>query len=421
MLILTYGRLWKFIFFSLFLGLCSLAELRAQERTLDFFLNQATKNSPLLRDLSGQQSALALDSILLRAQQRPQVKATSSGLYAPVIKGWGYDEALSNGQSLDALLGIDYVVMGKQRKNALFEALKIRGDSARYAVRITELDIRRSIAEQYIAAYASQQQALFSREVSALLGREDTILRTLTRANTYKQTDYLAFLVTFQQQKLAGRQAEISYKTDLATLYYLAGIADTITVPLSPPAFAETRPVSLPNSIFLQKFRLDSVRIEGERAAVDLAYKPQIGIFANAGYNSSFILQPYKNFGTSVGFSVSVPIYDGHQKRLQYSKLEIEDRTRAFYRDFFTVQQKQQIDLLNRQIAQTDQLFDEIGSQVRFAKGLVEADTRLLQTGDVTVADFIIAINGYMDAQNLYRQTVIDRLKLLNQLTYWNR
>jgi hypothetical protein len=44
-----------------------------------------------------------------------------------------------------------------------------------------------------------------------------------------------------------------------------------------------------------------------------------------------------------------------------------------------------------------------------------------MHTGDLKVADFVIAINNYMAAQNLLRQTNINRLKLINQFNYWNR
>ncbi|PIH02799.1 hypothetical protein CS542_03385 [Pedobacter sp. IW39] len=55
------------------------------------------------------------------------------------------------------------------------------------------------------------QQAAFNQEVYQLLHEEEIVLKKLTRANVYKQVDYLTFLVTFQQQ-LQWKQAELQLK-----------------------------------------------------------------------------------------------------------------------------------------------------------------------------------------------------------------
>ena len=122
-----------------------------------------------------------------------------------------------------------------------------------------------------------------------------------------------------------------------------------------------------------------------------------------------------------MGFTFSVPIYDGHQKKMQYDKLNLSAKSVASYRDFFTHQQQQQLNLIRQQINQTDALFPKINEQIRFSKGLIEVDSKLMHTGDLRVADFVIAINNYMAAQNLLRQTNVNRLKLINQFNYWNR
>ena len=61
------------------------------------------------------------------------------------------------------------------------------------------------------------------------------------------------------------------------------------------------------------------------------------------GYMSSFTYQGYKNFGTSVGLDLTVPIYDGKQKKMQYRKLDISERSRSNYQNFYTSQYYQQM------------------------------------------------------------------------------
>lgn len=389
-------------------------------KNLDYFLNQAGLSSPVLKDLNSQQKAASIDSVIVRAGAKPRVMANGAGLYAPINRGYGYDEVLSNGQSLEGYLSLNYDLLNKKRVNNQLENVKIQGDSIRYAGKMSLYDLNRSITDQYLVAYSSQQQRDFNKEVVALLEREEILLKQLTRSNIYKQSEYLTFLVTLQQQQLAMKQSELQLQNDFATLSYLSGITDTSSTKLTEPKLASIAIIGDRN-FFLQKFTLDSLKNENLKQRIDLNYQPKLGVYANGGYSSSLILQPYKNFGASVGFTFSVPIYDGQQKKLQHNKLAISSNTISIYRNFFISQQTQQLNLIRQQVAQTDALFSKINEQIKFSKGLIEVDSRLLHTGDLRIADFVIAINNYMAAQNLFRQTTISRLKLINQFNYWNK
>ncbi|RBQ05470.1 TolC family protein [Pedobacter miscanthi] len=410
----------KYLIFYLFTFSSIGAMAQAPVKNLDYYLKEAELNSPVLKDFNNQQRSAGIDSLIARATAKPQVTASSAGMYAPVIRGYGFDEVLTNGQALEALLNINYDLLNKKRINNQLESIKIQSDSIRYARQLSRFDLQRAIVDQYILAFSSQEQVDFNYGVVKLLQEEETLLKKLTRSNIYKQSEYLTFLVTLQQQQLMVKQAELQFKNDYATLNYLAGIADTTTVKLADPKL-QAGLSSTVQSFFTRRFEIDSLKNINQKNAIDYNYKPKLGVYANGGYNSSFILQPYKNFGTSVGFTFSVPIYDGHQKKMQYSKLILASQTVSGYRDFFTRQQQQQLNLIRQQINQTDQLFSKINEQIMFSKGLIEVDSKLMHTGDLRVADFVIAINNYMAAQNLLRQTNINRLKLINQFNYWNR
>lgn len=396
------------------------AAAQIPSKSLDYYLKQAEFTSPVLKDFQNQQRSAGIDSLIVRATGGPQVTAGSAGMYAPIVRGYGYDEVLTNGQALEALLNVNYDLLNRKRINNQLEGIKIQSDSIKYAGQLSLYDLQRSIADQYILAYASQEQVGFNREVVTLLEQEEALLKKLTRSNIYKQSEYLTFLVTLQQQQLVVKQAELQFKNDYATLNYLAGISDTTQVKLADPQL-QTANTSMDRGFFNKRFDIDSLKNSNQKNAIDFNYKPKLGVYANGGYNSSFVLQPYKNFGASIGFTFSVPIYDGHQKKMQYNKLSLSAKTISGYRDFFVSQQQQQLNLIRQQINQTDALFPKINEQIRFSKGLIEVDSKLMHTGDLKVADFVIAINNYMAAQNLLRQTNINRLKLINQFNYWNR
>ena len=131
--------------------------------------------------------------------------------------------------------------------------------------------------------------------------------------------------------------------------------------------------------------------------------------------------QAYKNFGISAGFTFTMPIYDGGQRKLQYRKISLEEDTRQNYRAFFSVQYRQQIAQFNQQIDETDKLVKQIDEQIKYSESLIKVDTELLQTGDLRVSDFIIAVNNYLTIKNLRTTTNINKLLLINQLNYYNR
>jgi len=392
-----------------------------QAQDLDYYLNIAIKNSPLMKDLNNQILSEKLDSMRLRAGLRPQVTASSTGTYAPVINGFGYESAITNGQTLSALVGVNQAVIGKNYLNAQLASVKFSKDSLGNSIRISEQDLKKTIVTQYITAYGSLQQYLFNKEVLDLLTTEEGLLKKLTQSNVYRQSDYLTFLVTLKQQQLTLYQARLQYKNDFTTLNYLAGIVDTTIIQLKDPALKRAFPSDPRTSIFYQQFKVDSIRLENNRHLIDYSYKPKLNIFADAGYNSDFSYQPYKNFGTSFGFTVSVPIYDGGQRKLQYKKIALQEDTRLSYKTFFDKQYRQQIAQLNQQITDNEALEQQIKDEFKYAESLIKVDNKLLETGDVRVADLIIAINNYLSLKNLLKQTNISKLQLINQLNYWNK
>ena len=412
----------KFIYIGLILILLMSIQVQAQvsEKDIDYFMQAALKNSPLTRDFKNQQQAIKIDSMLVLAASGPQVFANSAGMYAPVVGGYGYDEVITNGRLLAAMLNVNYDLLNKKKIKNQLQNIKLQSDSIRYASEVSLFELKRLIIDQYITAYTAQQQAQFDQEIFSLLKKEEVLLKQLTRSNLFKQTEYLTFLVTLQQQQLASMQSELQYKNDFATLNYLSGITDTAISVLGEPKMNQES-LHSQNTFFIKKFDIDSLKNINQKAAINLSYSPKLGIYANSGYNSSLMLQPYKNFGASMGFSFSTPIYDGHQKKMQYDKLELSNHTAGGYKNFFIRQQKQQLNIILQQLAATGGLLMPINVQVKFAKRLIEVNSKLLSTGDIKISDYIIAINSYMSSKNLLRQTITNRLKLINQFNYWNK
>ena len=393
----------------------------SQKKDLSFFIDASLNNSPQLLEYRNLLLSNSIDSQLIVAANRYQVTGNGNTYYAPIVNGYGYDAAITNGQQFSALISVNKQVYNKKNLSLQFNSLQLSRDSINVTSGITRQDIKKTIITQYITAYSDQLQIDFTDEIINLLQGEDSILKRLTQKNVYKQVDYLSFLVTLQQQRLARSQLFVQYKNDYATLNYLTGIVDTTTAPLAEPALEVVKNYITDSSVFLLKYKVDSLRLINEKALVDLSYRPKVSLFADAGYQTTFDITPYKNFGTNVGINFSIPIYDGHQKQLQYSKINIQERTRQRQKEFFQTQYTQQIQQLEQQLSALDALSDPINKQIEYLKTLIEVNGRLLETGDVKITDYVLALNNYITSRNLVVQNMITRFQVINQLNYWNQ
>jgi len=407
--------------FFLWMFFASAINVNAQQKNLDYFLEQGLQNSPLLKEANNAILLNRIDSLRILAQYKPQVNGISNNYYAPIINGYGYDEIITDIRNLTEQISASKTFVGKRNLNIQFEGIQLLNDSISIAGKISEQDLRRTITAAYIAAYGSWREYNFNNEVYNLLSQEDTILKKLTQANVYRQTDYLTFLVTLQQQHLSITQAKLQYQNDYATLNYLCGLIDTSYTPLDSPAIALQRLPDYNSSVFYKKFITDSLLLKNASQQIGLAYKPKLSLSTDAGYVSSLAYLPYKNFGASVALNLTIPIYDGHQRKLQYQRLDILEQSRISNRDFYSAQYQQQTAQLAQQLQTINQIINETNEQLKYVHTLMSANQKLLVTGDVHIADYVIAISNYLNAQNTITQNIIKQFQIITQLNYWNK
>ncbi len=306
-----------------------------QTRSLNDFIQYARDNNATLKDLQSQVLSNLIDSQILRATTKTQLNFVSNEMYAPVIKGWGYDEAITNIAQVSGMVQATKTFLSKGNLATQYRKIALQNQSLRDTLLLSQKDLIRGITEQYISAYGDQLTMEFTKELYDLLKRESELLKKLAQANVIKQTEFLAFDITMQQQELTYLQAQIQYNADYLTLNYLAGIADTTIMKIEEPKLEDTVVHDFYNSVFYKRYITDSLRIRNERKLIDYSYRPTFNAFTDAGFNSSLQNTPYKNIGFSFGVNIKMPLYDGRQRNLKYQKLDIEERTRLTNKSFF--------------------------------------------------------------------------------------
>ena len=384
------------LFLMLFFGCL---KINGQSKnTMSYFLETAKTNSPVLNDYNNQVISNRIDSLKLRATYGFIVTGEGTAGYAPSIKGWGYDNALTNGKSLFAGVRVAKEFISRNNLNTRLAGINASISQILAQKNISLQTLNKQITDQYIATYASQQQYNVSKEIIHLLNQEDVVLKKLTQASVFKQTDYLTFKVTLQQNELTLEQQKADWQNNYSLLKYLSGIVDDTFESLEAPSFQESlTPVSFDESIYTKAFQADSLKLANDAKIIQYDYKPKITAFSDSGYQSSFITTPYKNFGLSVGVGVTIPIYDGHQKKMLLQQNQLSLQTRQKYLEQTQRQYQQQILQINNQIEQYNQIIKTANEQTVYARTLDEANAKQLPTGDVRMVDFILSINNLLN------------------------
>ena len=73
-----------------------------------------------------------------------------------------------------------------------------------------------------------------------------------------------------------------------------------------------------------------------------------------------------------------------------------------------------------RYLAEIAEQGRDINKQIEYLETLIKVDGKLLETGDIRITDYILALNNYITAKNLVVQNQVARYQVIQQINYWN-
>lgn len=392
--------------------------VNAQKQSLDYYIDKAVQNSPLLKDYQNQLSASAVDSLLIRASQKYKTDVTSQLTYAPVISGWGYDEAITNGANIVGLFGVKKEVMNKYVLDTKFKGINIQKQSVGNSIRISVNDVKKSITNQYLTAYGDFHDIEFNRGQLKMMNDQMALLKHLVQNGVYKQSDYLSLLAEAQAQELVITQLTGQYSADLQLLNQLCGINDNQDIELATPLITEIKADNINQSPLFIKFKIDSLKIENDKQLIATQTKPKVNWYADAGLMSSTINNIYRHFGVSAGINLTVPIYDGGQRKLETQKLTLSENTRSTYQNFFKSQYQQQVYQIYGELSNLVKVVEQVNKQLATSKELIDLTRTQLSNGTIPVTEYLNALRNYTVINRIINQTAVKRLLLINELNY---
>ena len=389
-----------------------------QTRNLDFYLKEAIQNSPLLNDYNNQIKSAVSDSLILRAAKKPFVDAKSQLLYAPAYHNFGYDEIVTDQGNYTAVVGVTQSIFNKKELNNKYSAIDIQKQSLNNSSRISVTELNKTITDQYITSYSGFTDFLFNKNFLELLKKENEIVKQFVKNGIAKQTDYLSLLVEIQSQEILISQLKNQYRNDLMLLNQLCGLKDSTWYELVDPAVEIKGTPDIKKSPAYIQYKFDSIRLENEKMAIDIKYKPKVNWFADAGFLTSNPWNFYKHFGYSAGLSLNVPLYDGKQRGIEKQKIEFSENTRQVYKSTYYKQYFQQMQQLDLELKAMNEISVQVENQLKTSEQLVNTLKDQLEAGIVQMTEYINAIKNFKTTSRNINLIHIHKLQVINEMNF---
>jgi outer membrane protein TolC len=390
----------------------------SQTRTLDYYLDEGIRNSPLLKDIDNQLSSSSVDSLLIEAQRKPVVEGISQLLYSPYNSKIGYDEVITDGGNYQAVAAVTQEIFNRRKIENRYQALDYLKETTSLSKKLSVAELRRSITNLYLESYSVYSELVFNRSFLDLMKEENQIIGNFVANGVCTQTDYLSMLVETEGQQVIVIQLTNQYKKEIMLLNEVCGIVDTSNVILNEPDI-ELAEVNNPSDyLFLKQYIIDSLQIMNDKAAIVLNYKPTVRWFADAGILTSNPWNFYRHFGASAGISLSIPVYDGHQKKLEEQKLAIKENTRSFYNLSSRKHYDQNYLRLREELNGISETRARLEKQLDMSDQLVKSLKAQLESGIIKMTDYLNAIKNYRNTNRNLNIIKIEMLSIINEMNY---
>ncbi len=405
------------IFLILFLSGITLIGYN-QTRNLDFYLKEGIQNSPLLNDYRNQFSAAVSDSLLVRAAKKPLVEARSLLQYSPYYHNFGYDEVITDGGNYMAVMSVTQNIFNKRELTNKFEAVNLQKQYVNNSSKISVTELNKIITDQYITSFSGFNDYIFNKSFLELFKSENEIVKQFVKSGVYKQTDYLSLLLETQSQEILVKQLKSQFRKELTLLNQLCGLTDTAWYELADPELQINGTPDISKSPSYIQYKIDSIRIENEKVAIDINYRPKVSWFADAGILTSNPWNFYRHFGYSAGLSLNIPVYDGKQRGIEKQKLEFSENSRKTYQTNYRNQYYQQVQQLDNELNTLNETYTQIENQLKTADQLTSDLKVQLEAGIIMMTEYINALKNLRTISRNLNLVNIQKHQVINEMNF---
>ena len=400
--------------------------------SLNHFLEKAVENSPTLKEYHNLRSINRVQRELNRAQTFGfQISLTGDYLFAPYFNNpgglittnpspdaYGYDINLTDGGLYSAKINLERNVMNGGLAGVLDRQIRVQDESYQYAFSLERHSLEKQVTDQYLNAFQLQRLAHLSEETVAALREQASLSAGLAAGGTTSLRDYLLLKIEFKNQSILLDDARQQYRSAMLQLYALCGIADTSITAIDPVALKTDAP-SRP-SHFADRYALDSLSAVTEQALFETKYRPRLKLFLNTGLDAVELARIERKFGMSAGLNLSLPLFDGHQKRLTRERKRIALNTIRESRRYLEATVSLQRMNYQKRIESLKKNIAGLSEQIEDYRKLLDLASKQMRQGGLSVIDYLTLVKNFAD---LRKNTIALEINLqleTNNYNYWN-
>jgi outer membrane protein TolC len=416
--------------FLLFLALL-LCPLLTAQNDLQFYLNSAFRNNPILNESQNNICVKKLDKSLTEAEYAyPQINFTANYLFVPYFNNdkivtanpgpnaIGYDASVTNGGLYSAQVNVTKNIFNGGVIDTYNNQTDLQIKSNELNYELTKHNLEKDVIDQYITCWQTQELYILSVSTTNTLQQQLGITKNLMTKGLVKQSDYLLLKIEFETQQLAALQVLASLKSSIYQLNVLAGMQDSAIVTLDTVKLNKT--VLDGHSKFFNQYENDSLLILNQQNVFETKYYPQLNLFFNAGLNAVELNDIQRKFGLSAGFNFSLPIYDGSQKSITRQQSQINLSTIVSNRKNQETLLKNKIKESSSQVEYYTGSLQSITSQLEdYDKIIILLNSELMH-GQLSMVDYITIIKNYFDLKKNKISSSAAYQQAVNQFNYWN-
>jgi outer membrane protein TolC len=400
---------------------------------LNYFVNKAFSNSPLLKDYQNLGQINNLQFQFDEAQNSAfQVSLTANYLFAPYFNNngkllstnpdpnaIGYDASITNGGLYSTQINFEKNIFN----GGLMNALKLQRSTLNKSYENRSVEekhvLKKDITDQYLSALQNQLLLGLSTDIVNNLKDQLSITGKQVQNGYAKAQDYLLLKVEFTTQQINLNDARQNYKNSLMQLYALCGIKDTSIVKIDSVNLLQNK-VKKGSSNFLRKYFLDSLSTAYQQDLFETKYQPQVDLFFNAGLNAVELDNIQRKLGISAGINFSLPLLDGGQRDITRQQNTIAERTLGDYKNYLSrnifIQRKN----TTEKISTLKNNLTKMESQLKDYNNLLNISRNQLEEGNMSMIDYLSLFRNYFDLEQKHITTLINYQMEINNYNYWN-
>lgn len=419
---------------SLLFIFCAIGISRAQETSLDYFFSKALKNNDSLFNLVNLKKIGQLQQQMIIAQNRlPQVDALADIVFAPYFNNngkvidistnpsnnaFGYDAGISNGGLYAAQLKVTQQLFNRAITDNILFQNKVQNQGLSLTYEEVYHNLKNNITRIYLTAYGYQLQEELNQNLLTDLEKRLKIIGILVKNGILLQSDYLLVQVNLDQTKIQLQQVRNDLRESLRQLYSISTAPLNQNVTLSFPGLTI---MPKKEGFFFEKiFVNDSLRVEANLKGFNNKYKPKVSAFVDGGLNAVQIPNIYHKIGASAGLQFTLPIYDGHQRKINAQQNALRKETLLNSRKNSEITKKNDLQSLINQISAQGENLNLMEQQLKKQDILMRLYKEKLVKGQVSVIDYLNVVQNYKMQENARIQMQTNLWLLQNQYNYIN-